>query len=806
MDSQSSNGNSPNQSGSNKTKGSVVTKGVNDEKAALKRRVGELEAKIAQLEAGQPQGVNLVGPTKAKLPRVFIFLLILTVAAIPALLVVKDRWLDSPFEQNLIEQWWHQSGLANITALPSYFLITFLCILATLILVKLLRGGPLVFFSEITQRDADALDAASESQRRLGKILVAFAAVLIICILAWALLGKHVPGWDLLFALLLYVVSWIIYDIPCTSIKKYWGENGMSILAMTFSSLALIAFFASLFSKEGLLWIFAALLILAVYFLFQFRHHIPIVYWIINIALISFTMYINSWWFSVIGDEYSFYNYAVELATRQPLSVIGDRLFNGQGVYGTHPQISTLIQAIFMKVLGTHNFGWRFSNVFLSAVAIGFFYLFLKVFVPHRIALITALFLAASEYLMTFGKIGYNNLQSFFTLGLILWAASLAIQTRRLSSYAFLGLAIGFCFYVYPAALYTIILPLILLVIYDPPTSKDAVLRWGILSASSLAIIFPLFFQPQYWSIKRAGTFLYNPEITQSVETLFGHLGKNLLYALLSFLYILEESHFIAVSYVDPVSAALLIIGFAYAIRNITKTRFSLFWMIGFLLMVLLVGVSHDRTFPPSTRMFLLLPWFAFFAATGLIWIHFQATQLSWLKISGMIIPVVIFAVFATNFYQAYTLSPIRMERYQGIEALFLRTTQKGAELNPGTPKRYIFITQPNWGIDGLLMIQNVYQTPDSPLQISRVMLTNDDLARGLASGNASDIIPETDVPWLQDKNAIVFLQRYTSADWSGSVEAALAEYGMTSCNARNASGRIVMKIWHYDMYNQICD
>jgi hypothetical protein len=806
MVSQSSSDNPASQPESNEAKEPVSHQIENDEKLVLLNRVGELEARIPQEEAEQVSSMNLKGDIKKKTPHIFLFSLTIIIAAIPALLIVKYKWLEYPFQSEILDRWWREIGLGLVTPYRSYFLIIILCILATIILVTTTREGPLIFFSERINLKDDSPETVNAPQKRLGKVLLGLGSISIAGIFLWTFLGKHIPGWDLLLAQFLYIAGWFFCDISFDSIKGYWREKGLPLMVMIFSTFSLIAFFASLYSKEGLWWIFSILLFMAFLFLFQFRDQIPTAYWVINIALVSFTLFVNAWWFTAVGDEYSFYNYAVELATRQPIAIIGERLFNGQGVFGTHPQISTLIQVVFMKFLGTHNFGWRFSNVFLSAVAIGFFYSFFKIYIPQRIALITALFLAASEYLMTFGKIGYNNLQAFFTLGLILWTVSYAIQSRRFSAYALLGLSMGFCFYVYPAALYTLILPLILLMMYDPPISKNALMHWGVLAISSLALIFPLFFQPSYWSIKEAGTFLYNPEITRSAQSLFGHLGKNILYSFLSFLYIPEESHFLAVSYMDPISGTLLLIGFAYAIKNVVKTRLSLFWMLSFALMVFLVGASHDRAFPPTTRMFLLLPWFAFFAATGLVWIQYQATQLSQAKVTGVIIPVVIFSIFVTNFYQAYTFSPTRMEQYQGIEALFLRTARRGEEIEPNLTKRYIFITQPNWGIDGLLMIQKVYQTPTSPLQIGRIMITDEDLARGMASGKASGIISENRMPLLTDKDSIVFLQRYTSTDWVNKVEAALVELGMTSCDVRNFRGRIVFKIWHHGMYNSICE
>ena len=59
----------------------------------------------------------------------------------------------------------------------------------------------------------------------------------------------------------------------------------------------------------------------------------------------------------------------------------------------------------------------------LTATAVGLFYVFFRTFVAASTALIAVLLLAMSHYLISFGKIGYNNLQAFFAMALSLWAA-----------------------------------------------------------------------------------------------------------------------------------------------------------------------------------------------------------------------------------------------------------------------------------------------------------------------------------------------------------------------------------------------
>ena len=84
-----------------------------------------------------------------------------------------------------------------------------------------------------------------------------------------------------------------------------------------------------------------------------------------------------------------------------------------------------------MKVFGVSNFGWRISNPVILSAAVVCFYLFFRKFTQRSTALIIAGMLACSSYLMNFGKIGYDNPQAFFMLGLTLWLAAEAVFSRR---------------------------------------------------------------------------------------------------------------------------------------------------------------------------------------------------------------------------------------------------------------------------------------------------------------------------------------------------------------------------------------
>ena len=132
---------------------------------------------------------------------------------------------------------------------------------------------------------------------------------------------------------------------------------------------------------------------------------------------------------AVVGDEYIFFTDAKAIITPLRLSEVAAHLFDGTWTYGAHPYVSSLIQALSMLLLGRDNFGWRFSNIYLSAVSIGLFYLFFKGFFSRRVAILAALLLAASHYLMNFSKIGYNNLQALFIMSLVLWLSAQGVRS-----------------------------------------------------------------------------------------------------------------------------------------------------------------------------------------------------------------------------------------------------------------------------------------------------------------------------------------------------------------------------------------
>jgi hypothetical protein len=163
------------------------------------------------------------------------------------------------------------------------------------------------------------------------------------------------------------------------------------------------------------------------------RRTLTPVFWLVSASLVLSSLYFSAWWFSVIGDEYAFYSYAAGLLARADAASIGAELYNPSGVYSTHPGFSSLIQAASMAVFGPGLFGWRFSNLYLAALSLWPLYAFVHAIGGRRLAILACALLATSHYLMSFGKIGYNNLQALFAFSVCLATATWFVRSRRAS-------------------------------------------------------------------------------------------------------------------------------------------------------------------------------------------------------------------------------------------------------------------------------------------------------------------------------------------------------------------------------------
>jgi len=366
----------------------------------------EMRARIVFLESELNQIQPASSDIRTKLREIAILSIVVIMAVIPPALVMADRWFNILSTDVMREDWCQSSYLCG-TMLPSYFLVVFACAVSLLIFMFFHRREPIV----VTENSTISLESSpvSQKQSRIGLYYIIGSGLGFALVVLFSLINNQYPGWNLVYVWLAFLTGCILRTVTQESILEFWKKNGEFWISILLAHLSIIAILVGYYGQPQLFWATVLLLVFGMANLWRFRQRVPLIFWIVSLAMIVFTININGWWTVTIGDEYDFPDYARNLAEKTSFSELGKVLFKANGVFGAHPIFSSILQAISMKLFGSENFGWRFSNPYLCSLGVGLFYSFCKTFISKRLSLIVAFLLAVSSYLMSFGKIGYNK-------------------------------------------------------------------------------------------------------------------------------------------------------------------------------------------------------------------------------------------------------------------------------------------------------------------------------------------------------------------------------------------------------------
>jgi hypothetical protein len=313
-------------------------------------------------------------------------------------------------------------------------------------------------------------------------------------------------------------------------------------------------------------------------------------------------------------------------------------------------------------------------------------------------------------------------------------------------------------------------------------------MRWGIMASTCLALVYPLVLQPGYWQSKLPGTFLNKPEL-RNTGAAIAHFAWNLVYAFFSWLRIPKDTHFVVVSYVDPLTAALTALGLAASLLAARRNRFAVFLVASFVVELVLVGASHDREYPPTTRMFLMLPWFVTFAALGLEWVLGQLARLEvpvrWDLVAGSLAV----AIIGLNLYQANVLSPQRSAFLQSPETLILRLIERAQREEPAEAKTYVFVTTPKWTSVGLRALPELY-----PVH-----------ARFADVNVTGTTLPDSAVPLLRDRNSLDIISPWMDPAQAAALAPSMAALGKVACPIKTTTGDVRFKLWYTPGLEWLC-
>lgn len=358
-------------------------------------------------------------------------------------------------------------------------------------------------------------------------------------------------------------------------------------------------------------------------------------------------------------------------------------------------------------------------------------------------------------------------------------------------AFALTGLGMGLCFYLYPAALYVIPLPVLGFLFFMPPTTKEALRRWGWMIISISLLAYPLLIQPRYWEAKIPGTFFYT-NVSSSAGMLGRNILRNTLYSSLSYLYTPAQSHYVSIGYLDLFSSAFVIIGFAILLKTVLqKNKSALFLACSFLFMFIVVGATHGRDFPTATRMFLLLPWFTLFAVLGLEWSVETARSLFQINPNTIMAHLIGFIVLL-NLYQTYVVDVRNMAQYHTFAPMFVMTARE-IDANPKVPpKSYAFVTTPYWDINGMEIIQKAYHVPDSPRQFIRLPVEGNQL-------------PASVQELVVQRDTIVIIKGDLDETLKTQLGIQLLSWGKSVCDIRNEKGTLQFQLWHSGDLGWLC-
>ncbi|HZE87159.1 MAG TPA: glycosyltransferase family 39 protein [Methylomirabilota bacterium] len=354
------------------------------------------------------------------------------------------------------------------------------------------------------------------------------------------------------------------------------------------------------------------------------------------LALISFSWNINSWKFSYIGDEWTFYTFAQDIV-RQHFLI---NPFSMQGVYGENPVLGSIYQAFFLKFFGDSNFSWRLSNSILIIPASIFFFLWVKKLFNENTALLSTLLLQSSFYISNYFKIGYVNPQAFTLFLISLYAASLVGESPTRKHMLFLGICLGLSFYIYIGPLFPFFVCPLLLPLLKKKTHVFTS-YWLYLLTPYLVLLLPGLFDLQHWHTAAKKTIFFK-EFHDNSQIIINIMHNFLLYYKN---YDIIYNHFIAGAYLDVISGILAFIGSIIVVVNFRKKSYGLF-LLTYLSVIFVIALTSPYAYAPTTRGIFFIPFGCIFAGISLSLLF----QYAYFRLA---VAILLIGIFTLNLYQS---------------------------------------------------------------------------------------------------------------------------------------------------------
>jgi hypothetical protein len=210
--------------------------------------------------------------------------------------------------------------------------------------------------------------------------------------------------------------------------------------------------------------------------------------------------------------------------------------------------------------------------------------------------------------------------------------------------------------------------------------------------------------------------------------------------------------------------------------------------------MLLLVGSSHGYTTPPTTRMFLLLPWWMVFAAVGLHYLMFQLNaffRFSKKAIMGTTLGILLL-VIGINEYQSQWIAYKLYASRPSLVYVLIRQAEQAYRIKPGEIWNYIFLTDLPWTSEGFWRLHFIYPDYLGDASISQIRIDGMEI---------SDSVQDS----FEDPNTFFFVLPFHHAAWEKNIMEALIKKGKISCRIQTLEDEELVEIYSAPEYSTAC-
>ncbi len=394
---------------------------------------------------------------------------------------------------------------------------------------------------------------------------------------------------------------------------------------------------------------------------------------------------LTAWQYARIADEGVFWEFGRAIAE-------GDHNYNyfsSNGPYGDHPVLSSVYRGMVMRLGGVNMLGWKLASTIAIAASLPPFYWLIRNTVGRRAAVFGTAILASSHVMFAYAHTGYDNVLAIFPAIL---AFALYVSGNKTGSALLLfcsGAAAGFGFYTFfSARTAIIILALAVLFTSLQGWKRDGLLRWvwriplPIATGFVMAAL-PIFAVHGWTAIE--GMTQRSVWCCNDFQTGLGIVVDSIPRAFLAFNFQTGRKHYISGSLLDEISAALALLGLAYALYRLMDPGYR-FLVIWGLVAIIVTGVFHQHPLTElPTRMNYAIPPMAAFAGVALDRVVLAASSAFRGRRVELVLGVAVFlvvlpAIFGFNAHRFYKVTPSLLQ-LSGTTVIYREATSDRCDI-----------------------------------------------------------------------------------------------------------------------------